>query len=85
MSLGFGRAKRALDLAKRSEASNPGDPKGAEPPFLALPQRPEGRWKKLVNNNASMFPPLLASPARPERSRFRRFLSALEKVLVKEF
>ena len=36
------RAKRALDLAERSEAPNPGDQKGAEPPFLALPRRPEG-------------------------------------------
>ena len=39
------RAKRALDLAERSEAPNPGDQKGAEPPFLALPQRPEGVGK----------------------------------------
>ena len=39
------RAKRALDLAERSEAPNPRDQKGAEPPFLALPQRPEGVGK----------------------------------------
>ena len=39
------RAKRALDLAERSEAPNPGDQKGAEPPFLALPQCPEGVGK----------------------------------------
>ena len=36
------RAKRALDLAEQSEAPNPGDQKGAEPPFLAVPRRPEG-------------------------------------------
>lgn len=35
------RVMQALDLAERSEAPNPGDQKGAEPPFLALPQRPE--------------------------------------------
>ena len=29
------------DLAERSEAPNPGDQKGAEPPFLAAP-RPKG-------------------------------------------
>ena len=36
------QAKRALDLAERSEAPNPGDQKGAEPPFLAVHRRPEG-------------------------------------------
>ena len=41
------RAKRALDLAERSEAPNPGNQRS---PFSSFAPTPGGRWKKLVES-----------------------------------